>query len=163
MPNIAGIRSVPWQNYITSAAQIESDTGFNLFRGLEARDGNTTLANLLRAKIDGQTVTGAPSIAAQPAGQSPPVGGSATFPATGDAPLSYQWIKDDVAIPGATTATLTLNNVQAADVATYTVTVTNNIGSVTSNGAALVVTGLLPTIVDQPASQIAAAGTNVTF
>src|SRR6185436_9311297 len=49
MPNIAGIRSNPWQNYITSAAQIESDTGFNFFRALELRDGNTIIANQLRA------------------------------------------------------------------------------------------------------------------
>jgi DNA/RNA endonuclease G (NUC1) len=163
VPNISGIRSNPWQNYIVSAATVETDTGFDFFRSVEAT--SVSLANTLRAKIDGQTATGAPTITAQPTAQTTAVGGSATFSvtATGDAPLSYQWAKDDVDIAEATNASLTLANVQAGDAGNYTVEVTNNVGTVTSNAAALVITGLPPSITTQPASRAASAGTSATF
>ncbi|HVU35449.1 MAG TPA: MBG domain-containing protein [Opitutaceae bacterium] len=83
--------------------------------------------------------------------------------ASGDAPLSYQWLKNDVEIAGATTATLTITNAQAGDAATYTVMVSNAVGSVTSSGADLVISGLPPGIVDQPVSRTVAAGATATF
>lgn len=58
-----------------------------------------------------------------------------TVDATGTEPLSYQWNKNGNPVPGATSATLSLANLQAADAGTYTVTVTNSAGSVTSAGA----------------------------
>ncbi len=54
MPNIAGIRSNPWQQYVTSTNQIQSDTGFTFFTALPAN-----VAAVLRAKVDGSP---APSI-----------------------------------------------------------------------------------------------------
>jgi hypothetical protein len=51
--------------------------------------------------------------------------------------LGYQWFKDGAALTGATGANLTINNVQAADIASYTVVVGNPAGSVTSNVATL--------------------------
>lgn len=160
VPNIAGVRSTPWENFVTSVAQIEADTGYTFFANLP----DATRA-ALRVVVDGQTATGAPVIVAQPAGQSAPVGGLATFSVTanGDAPLSYQWLKDDTEIAGATSATFTISAVQAADAATYTVVVTNGVGSVTSTGADLVVTGLPPLIQDQPVSRTVAAGSSVSF
>jgi endonuclease G len=50
MPNIAGIRSVPWSNYVTSASQIQSDTADTFFTAL-----SPTIAAALRAKVDGQS------------------------------------------------------------------------------------------------------------
>ncbi len=84
----------------------------------------------------------APVIATQPVGQSAVVGGAASFAvvATGDAPLTYQWQKDGVAIAGATNATLNLSNVTTASAGAYRVVVTNAGGSVTSVNAAFVVT-----------------------
>ena len=52
MPNVAGIRSTPWQSFLTSAAQIERDTGLTFFTDLPA-----AIAAALRAKIDGQPDT----------------------------------------------------------------------------------------------------------
>jgi DNA/RNA endonuclease G (NUC1) len=49
MPNIAGIRSTPWQNFITSAAEIEQDTGYAFFS-----DVPPEIAAALRARVDGQ-------------------------------------------------------------------------------------------------------------
>ena len=51
--------------------------------------------------------------------------------------LTYQWFKDGDAIPGATDASLTITNVRAFDIGTYTVTITNAAGSTTSNPANL--------------------------
>ena len=160
IPNIQGVRNNPWQNYITTAAQIETDTGYTFFTDLAAG-----IAAALRVKLDGQTATGAPTITTQPIAQTAAVNGSANFSvtATGDPTLTYQWLKDDVEISGALSATLALANVQAADAGIYTVIVTNGVGSVTSSGAALVITGLPPTITSQPPARTASAGSTVTF
>jgi hypothetical protein len=81
-----------------------------------------------------------PVITTQPAGQvlAAP-GGAATFSvvATGSPALTYQWSRNGVPLPGATTATLTLANVQPAAVGTYAVRVANAAGAVRSAGAAL--------------------------
>jgi DNA/RNA endonuclease G (NUC1) len=160
IPNTAGVRSTPWQNFVVSVAQLEADTGYTFLTALPA-----SVRNTLRLVVDGQSAAGAPGIVAQPTSQTTVVGGSATFSvtATGDATLTYQWLHDDLEIAGATAPTLTLNNVQAADVGAYTVTVSNSIGSVTSNDASLVVTGLPPSITASPSSQSVNAGSGVTF
>jgi predicted esterase len=82
-----------------------------------------------------------PKITTQPAGVTTDINLTATFSvsASGDAPLSYQWFRDGQAISGATAATLTLPTVQPAATGSYTVTVTNALGSVTSDPATLVV------------------------
>jgi uncharacterized protein YjdB len=83
----------------------------------------------------------APAISSQPSSSTVTAGQTATFSvtATGTAPLSYQWRKDGSAISGATSSTLTLASVSAANAGTYTVVVTNSAGSVTSTGAVLTV------------------------
>jgi putative cofactor-binding repeat protein len=63
---------------------------------------------------------------------------SFTVTATGTG-LTYQWRKASVNIPGATSATYTINSVVAGDAAIYDVVVTGSCGSVTSNAAALTV------------------------
>lgn len=49
IPNNNSVSS-PWQNYITSAAQIQADTGFTFFTALPS-----DIAAVLRNKVDGQT------------------------------------------------------------------------------------------------------------
>jgi hypothetical protein len=88
-----------------------------------------------------------PSIATQPTNQTVNVGQTATFSVTasGTAPLSYQWQKGGVAISGATSASYTTPAVQASDDGTtFTVTVTNAAGSVSSSAATLTVTAVPP-------------------
>ncbi len=60
---------------------------------------------------------------------------------TGDAPLSYQWLFDNLPIPGATGAVLALTNVQPYQSGQYAVLVTNTAGSLTSFPATLGVSG----------------------
>lgn len=88
-----------------------------------------------------------------------------TVAALGDAPLSYQWLKDDAALPDATNSALVLTNVQLTDAGAYTVVITNLAGSVTSAAAQLTVTPppKAPTILVQPLNQSAQVGGSVEF
>jgi sugar lactone lactonase YvrE len=81
----------------------------------------------------------APQIVTQPTGVFAAPGGSATFSVTasGGSTLSYQWNFNGAAIAGATGLAYTVSNVQASNGGTYTVTVTDAQGSITSAGAVL--------------------------
>jgi hypothetical protein len=106
--------------------------------------GGKLPANMVKAII-GETSGVAPTITSQPQNQSCLVGAAVTFTVTasGTAPLTYQWRFNDQVLSGATSASLTLNNVQLSDAGDYTVVVTNAAGTVTSAGATLaVVSGL---------------------
>ena len=84
-----------------------------------------------------------PGIVTQPSGITVIPGLSATFSvvATGQMPLSYQWQKNDMAIPGATSASYTTPaTIAGDDRSIYRVVVTNAIGSVTSDPAMLTLT-----------------------
>jgi hypothetical protein len=110
------------------------------------------------------TVVVAPTIALQPVSISSNQGAGATFSVTaiGGGTYTYQWKKMGLNIVGATAATLVLNNVQPADAATYSVTVTNAMGTVTSNAATLTVV-VPPAIIDQPTNIIANPGEAAAF
>ncbi len=71
--------------------------------------------------------------------------------ATGGVPLSYQWQKDGIAIGGATDAILTIASMTSAEVGSYDVIVTNDCGTVTSAGQAVVLS-TTPTLDTEPAS-----------
>ncbi len=64
---------------------------------------------------------------------------SFTVAATGSGTLTYQWKKGSTAISGAISATLTLTNISAANVGSYTCVVTGSCNSVTSNAATLAI------------------------
>jgi hypothetical protein len=64
---------------------------------------------------------------------------SFTVAASGTVPLSYQWLKNNVAISGATSATYSIATVAATDAASYTVIITNAAGSLISSAATLTV------------------------
>jgi fibronectin type 3 domain-containing protein len=81
-----------------------------------------------------------PSITTQPVSKATNAGSTLSFTvvASGTAPLGYQWYKNtNSLIGGATTAALTLTNVQVS--ASYDVIVTNAFGSITSSQARLTV------------------------
>ena len=105
-----------------------------------------------------------PVIAAQPQSQTTGIGSSIAFSvgAFGDAPLSYQWRFNGGNLSGATSSSYPLNNVQAGNAGSYSVAVTNNVGSVTSSVATLSV-GNGPSITSQPQSRTNNAGTDASF
>ena len=132
IPNITAITDPsyqygPWQNYITTIAQIEADTGFTFLDQVPAG-----VASVLRTKVDGATSVGLPAISTQPTDQTAVVGGSVSFTAAASGTgLTYQWFKDDVLLSGATSATLTLASAQLTDIGAYTLFVSNTAGSAT--------------------------------
>ena len=94
------------------------------------------------------------------------VGGSAVLTAgawsrTG-APLTYQWRKNGVNLPGANGPTLTLNPLQSTDAANYSVVVSDGTTSVTSPATELVVLAG-PEFLAQPTSLSVTQGVSVTF
>ena len=70
-----------------------------------------------------------------------------TVAATGIGQLRYQWMKEGVGIEGATNATFTLTNLQLEDGGAYSVVITDEIGSVTSQPA--IVAALGPPVITQ--------------
>ncbi len=89
-----------------------------------------------------------PMIVAHPADQVVVEGGTATFnvTATGTPPLNYQWRLNGTELNGATSSSLVLENVQSQDTGTYSVVVSNSIGTATSSNAVLAVNPLPPCI-----------------
>lgn len=106
---------------------------------------------------EGSTPHRAPTITSQPAA-TPTVteGNSVSFTvvATGTPTPTYQWKKDGTAVTsGGTDATFAIASAVGGDAGTYTVTVTNSVGTITSNPAVLSVLprATAPTIDVQPA------------
>ena len=81
-----------------------------------------------------------PTIITQPSASTAAISQSVSFSVVaGSAALSYQWKKDGVAINGATAATYTIASAAPTAAGSYTVTVTNSAGSVTSTAVTLTV------------------------
>jgi len=120
-------------------------------------------------KIIYETTDVAPTITQHPESKSISEGQPVTFTvaASGTAPLSYQWRKNQVNILNANSSSYTLAAVQPGDAGQYDVIVSNSIGSKTSNTATLTVTA----VNDQPVAEITlpahatmyAAGTIINF
>jgi glucose/arabinose dehydrogenase len=115
------------------------------------------------------TASQAPSISVQPADQTVSVGSSATFTvqASGTLPLSFQWQRNRVDIPGATASSFTLQSAQLSDDgALFRCVVSNAFGNATSNEARLtVVANQAPTAtITQPAAgTLYSAGQTINF
>lgn len=89
----------------------------------------------------------APYITGQPSNQTVVIGAPAIFTvaATGSAPISYQWLKNGVAIPSANQASYFTPVVTAADSgSSFSVALSNPIGSLNSSSASLTVNPSVP-------------------
>ena len=113
-----------------------------------------------------------PLITQQPTNQTVYPGGTATFSITvstnSTMPLSYQWYFNSGVLTNkltnATSATLTMTNVQPNQAGTYWVVVTNVAGSATSSNAVLVVRAVSPVKVNPGTNQMVILnGTSVTI
>jgi len=93
-------------------------------------------------------------------------GGAVTFTSRGAGlyGVSYQWKTNGVNLAGATNATLTLTNVQAAQAVDYTVTVSNEVGTITSPNAHLyLVTPPVITSMTLPTNRVCIYGNVLSF
>jgi alpha-tubulin suppressor-like RCC1 family protein len=106
-----------------------------------------------------------PSILVQPISQQILLTSNATFSvvASSRPPVNYQWYKDGSWLPGATNANYTINDMQPEEVGTYTVEVSNPMGSVMSAKADLSLRYEIPVITRQPLGDSVIAGVEVTF
>ena len=129
-----------------------------------AASGTTVFQNLL-------PFGGPPIIIVQPADLTVPVNTTATFTAfiAGKAPLSYQWffngtnLSDGGRFTGSATASLSISNIQTADVDDCYLIATNSFGAVTSRVVVLTPVVLPPNFTLQPQSQTNILGSNITF
>ena len=104
--------------------------------------GVTNFAGSVTSAVATLIVNAPPLITTEPQSQTVTVGQDASFSvvAGGTAPLSYQWSLNGTALSGGASSVLTLTNVQTTDAGSYTVVVTNPVGSATSAVATLTVT-----------------------
>ena len=152
-------------------------------------NGTTNNANLpvqlvFTNAVFTSTLTAPPAIIAPPMSLTNFVGTTASFfvNATGGPPLSYQWYFNSNAISGnssASSATLTISNVQPSNAGFYFAVVMNPFGSVTSLTASLTVkdtngitylpgggattNGIAPTITMQPTNRTVLTNSSVSF
>ena len=105
-----------------------------------------------------------PIVTIQPAAQTTAQGGNATFviAAVGSA-LSYQWLFNNSPLAGANSASFTISAATSAKAGSYSVRVTNQGGTVTSNSAALTVNATPATITTQPLAQSVISGGSATL
>src|SRR2546426_537595 len=103
-----------------------------------------------------------PSILNNPAGSTNCAGIQVTLSALGNGTAPrYQWRKDGIGIPGASSSAYTVSAPTTADTGLYDVVVTNLCGSATSSAASVAVLPL--TSLAGPTNQIACPGHNVTL
>ncbi|HNG28740.1 MAG TPA: immunoglobulin domain-containing protein, partial [Blastocatellia bacterium] len=133
---------------------VEANTG-------AARTGTLTIAGEVFTVRQDCIVT---AILTQPVSQTVCAGAPVTFSvmATSALPVSYQWRKNGVNLPAATSANFTIASAAASDAGDYSVVVAGACGTVTSSVATLIV-NTPPVITSQPVNQIAPPGAGVTF
>ena len=122
------------------------DTNTGSYDAVVTNDVGTVTSNIATLTIVSPTPPVPPSptppvITEQPSSQTVVVGDGAAFNvnATGESPFAYQWFKDNTEIVGATGNTHILQTSTLNDAGDYKATVTNIIGTTTSNIATLTV------------------------
>jgi len=118
------------------------------------REGNLYVADTLSHTIRKGTRVRKPTITSQPQDQFASGGSDVTLSvaATSIVPLTYQWVRNGTAIPGATSPSLVLPAAGDTTAGSYVVVVANAAGGTTSN-VALVTQQRPPTITRQPVAQ----------
>jgi hypothetical protein len=104
----------------------------------------------------------APVILSSPVSQTVNTGTAITLAvsAIGTPQLQYQWYLNGTALVGANSPTYIITSSTTLNNGSYTVTVSNSAGTVTSNAAVLNILPLAPIILTQPLSQTVTAGSN---
>lgn len=165
----------------------ETGPGFNTFGPFNISPGNfisglntidfvvnnaPTTPNPIGFRIDGIRlaaapggVVGAPTIVSQPESKAVKVTEPVTLLvlADGTPPLTYQWRFQGVDLGGAVGNELTIFNFGEANVGDYDVTVSNELGNITSDTATLTILPQPPVITMQPQDSTGVIGESVTI
>lgn len=154
MPGVGGN-----SNGIGSAARFARPCGI----AIDAA-GTLYITDLFGSGVRKGELTAAPAIQAQPENRTVTVGSTATLTvrATAVPPATYQWLKDNQVISGATSATLAIANVQLSVAGSYRVRVMNDLGTIESVAAVLTV-HQPPLVITPPVNRTVDAGETVTF
>jgi len=110
--------------------------------GFNGNDGHGADSGGIKLNVtNSATAATAPVITTQPASVTVTAGDPVTFSvvATGTPPLTYQWRLNGLTISGATASSFSLNRAATGNAGTYSVIVTNIVGSTTSANATLTV------------------------
>lgn len=169
--NGAAISGATSATYTTPATSIGTNgAGFSVT--VTDSSGTTTSTTAILTVYPEPTVNLSPVgpvlIGAQPQNQTVTAPASVTFSASaiGTAAITYQWNENGAPISGATSATYTTPATTSADNgASFTVTVTNSVNSLTSAPATLTVTSAptAPTIITQPLNVSVSQGNPASF
>lgn len=147
---------------IVSFTATAGTTYFFAVDGWDAAFGAVTFN--LNFTSSGATI---PVITSEPRSTTVTAGGTASFTVAANNATGYQWFFNGSLIGGATGASLSVNNAQAADAGNYHVVVSNSAGSVASSPVTLTVnavpSGSVPVITTQPASTTVTVGGAATF
>ncbi len=144
---------------------IPSSAGTSQVYFTASNSGGISSPALITFAINSAANIGAPLILVQPSTQSTNPGTAVTFSvtATGATP-AYQWYLNGIAISGATSSSYIIPSALPANAGTYTVSLANSSGSVTSQAAQLTVlnpsrlTNLSVLSFDGPGSQLLTVG-----
>lgn len=147
-----------WSTFCTWAGGFVTDGNSNSVAFLQSIYTHPKVITLDEMPDVYHFASAAPAVVVPPADTVGATGSRVTLAvlARGTPPLTYQWTKNGVNVPGATGAELTLAGLTATDAGAYRVKVTNPAGSTTSGPADLAVS---PTTYVAPASRLVAIST----
>jgi hypothetical protein len=132
---LASTNGLVWSSSNPSIASIDTN---GVATGLSVGTATITATSGSISNSTGLTVVVIPTISTNPVSVTVSPGGTATLSVSADGGvLSYQWQCNGTNIDGATDATLTITNLSSTNIGSYTVTVSNPAGSVTSQAATL--------------------------
>ncbi len=133
---------------------------FNL-SAYDANGDHYYIDNVILKKVS----SGSPIITTHPANRITGLGQTATFSiaVTGASPMTYQWLHNNIPIPGATAPSYTTGaTAMTDDGSTFRVVISNAYGSTVSNPASLTIT-VAPVISVPPGNQVLLEGQLATF
>lgn len=134
-------------------------TYFFAIDGFNNDDGNgADTSGITLNLIFTPAATALPVITSQPVSATVTAGGTVSFTVVAPGAVIYQWFFNGNSIGGATSTSLTLSNVQAANAGSYFVTVTNAAGSVNSSDTATLTVNPAPAPPPPPPAPISRGG-----
>jgi hypothetical protein len=141
-----------WQKDSITLTETSNSLVISSFTSINSGIYNVTVTNefgSISSSYASIQIGTAPTIITQPLSQNIIENNNVTFTveAIGTMPIQYQWKRNGIIIENATSSTYSISSVLTDDAGNYTVDITNELGTVQSNNAILVV-GIIPIISD---------------